>query len=378
MAQLIPGVQDGRNSEVTKRVSALNFNLAPELVRQLTAARKSTITRQTASGAQMFGKSYYVIDYDTDQRRMSKIRNSKASLSQRILDNERTKEESMVGGGSQASFGQHPINEDQAPVQKSLTKHKVSKVDDGMFRKQSLPEDTVTAPQYPQPKNFKAKVSSAAVHSPVIQEEGVYRQSKQSDFQKKSTIGSSKQTGSMVGRLEIPSPPKKKLTPINTDTKSLTSPTDCRPFYHEVCKRPSREGSSVSKSPKRKSPSKSPRGKDYYDKNPEFWVKQYRKIESMRPNNVTGGFGTDRTLSPHQDRLNATAPVRSDNSPIGWTNNVTQTQRVNSTLQRTVTTNSHHCSPGRQLPELSENQFCRFCDNYMHPDCFDKHMKRPN
>lgn len=330
------------------------------------------VSRQTSSGLPVFGKSYYVIDYDTEQRRMSKIRDSKMSLSQRISDMGKQGVTSVVDDKSNASFGMHPASEESISMHQPFSKGRVTRTEEGVFRKQTIPEDNVSHPQFVQPKKSTAKALAVPMTPPTVQDDGLQRHSKHSSFQNGPRVPG-------MGRLDIPSPPKKKLTPINSDSKPLTSPTNPRPFYHDVCKRVSPDAS-LSKSPKKKSPSKSPKGQNFYDKHPEFWVKQYRKIESMRPEGTSVGGGNQRSVSPRVSPMNATAPIRSTNNPISWTGGhtqpVSQTQRMVPSNPRPTTTPSCHCPQTQQLPNLPDNQFCRFCDDYMHPVCFDRFVNR--
>lgn len=428
----------------SRKVSALKFRIEPEFNDELAAKRKTSAMRQTVSGVPVYGKSYYLVDYDNEARRNSKIRDSKAMLSGRILeisgnDKKKTLDSGAVDGRGKgmapdAAFGDsNAIPDEMLEEPGRFSKNGKGRPKVSQPTEERQTENTRAAPFRPSQNSGQRPLSNSGsmsnsgprkmsnnrvnarpddsaitadtnhhyVSPHLNYEAEVYRNSKaQQPGSKLVPISSdSNARGSKFDKFDIqPSNTKKSLTPIQSDRKASPTGINCRPFYHDVCKRPSQEktkpgSESRSASLKRKQQnSKSPRGKDYFDKYPDFCVKQYRKIagtpsqtayayqdregvhQLVNTQPITMG-GTD-SRSFDKPNLVAIGPIRSrPQTPQNQTITITDAQRLNLTNQtlKTQSQLSNYQKTGVQLPD---NQFCKFCNDYVHPQCFDQHFKK--
>lgn len=160
-------------------------------------------------------------------------------------------------------------------------------------------------------------------------------------------------------KIDIPiSAFKKSITPINKSPPKNTHNFGQKTTFHQVCKEPESDYTSRPKSVKRSSNSPKFR-QEFFDKHPDFCVKQYQKL-------VGGETGKGQ---PNKVFNNSFEPERHQNLPNVDHFDKSKTQKI---LTKPVCT----CPTQNKKQQLLNAQFCGFCDNYMHPECFDKFFGR--
>jgi hypothetical protein len=139
---------------------------------------------------------------------------------------------------------------------------------------------------------------------------------------------------------------KRELTPVVSIVKQSTYKQSYKPKIQTSNK--IRLDKSVSKVKQSTRPSGSIQIKaSYFDKHPEFCVKQYRKLEEMKPKSFV--------------KLNNFLSEAGDVTKI--------TDSENKSSEKVSLMEECQCEEKEKMVE--KVQFCKFCKKYMHPKCYE-------
>ena len=395
-----------------RRVTTFDFRLNSNTTDELSHRRKTTRSRKSENGITINEKSYVLIDYENDEKIKSKLANSKAELSQRIsnagnhselkqddanlankvdsqiipgqsfknIRNQRISANNQLGQQydySKKSMSDKIMQTSLAEKNNGLSGTKEPDDDQLVFYKKNIEPERFhkglmgTTDTFDKIPSFKPRTAQGVRvngnqitnnEEPILKEQQIdINSTLVSDLNQKSTkpesfyqIPDDKET-SKIDKISIPSSNlKKQLTPIK-NSKGYVEIKEPNKF-HQICKKPTHEHKTRSISPRLAS--NSPKIKqDFFQKHPEFVVKQYKKLENMNSNSPN----PNRNLvenSPMDDVIKRNVKL----TPL----RIDQTQKNK---------NNPNCTCGKRIPVLPDVQFCQFCHSYIHPECFEKFFK---
>ena len=258
------------NASDARPMAEIVFQLADNHLPQILADRKSTVVRKQTQNGTVHLKSYVLIDFQTIDE--PQFQETFVQKPQNIVDAEIQHKKTTA------------VIENTSDV---LVKHSGPKIVNAIPLISTSPSNSTRKVSIG-PSDRHLKVSQPKLSQQIDAEQETYLDAKKTTPIKVKQFDNLKTETSPnlshLNQTEIV-PTVKKSVPPQKNGRLLSSIKD-KPFYHEICKREEEQFQNVNCSKNRskslnRSASSAKISQLYYDKHPDLWVKQYRRIADL-------------------------------------------------------------------------------------------------